>query len=107
MHAGFGEEFMKQPEECSNIQDIRAQIDRIDRQIIAALGQRFKYVLAASKFKTSETSVKAPERLKLILRERRVWAQEQGLDPDVIEKLYQDLVDYFIAEELKNWQSKG
>lgn len=97
---------MKQPEECSNMQDIRAEIDHIDRQIIAALGQRFKYVKAASKFKTSETSVKAPERLKSMLRERRIWAQEQGLNPDVIEKLYQDLVDYFIAEELKHWQSK-
>lgn len=96
---------MKQPEECSDIQDIRAEIDRIDRQIIAAVGQRFEYVKAASKFKTSETSVKAPERLKSMLRERRNWAQEQGLNPDVIEKLYQDLVDYFIAEELKYWQS--
>lgn len=98
---------MKQPEECSNLQEIRAEIDRIDRQIIAAIGQRFEYVKAASKFKTSETSVKAPERLLSILQERRIWAQEQGLNPDVIEKLYQDLVDYFIAEELKHWQSKG
>lgn len=97
---------MKQPEECSNLQEIRAEIDRIDRQIIAAIGQRFEYVKAASKFKTSETSVKAPERLLSILQERRIWAQEQGLNPDVIEKLYQDLVDYFIAEELKHWQSK-
>jgi len=98
---------MKQPEECSNLQEIRAEIDRLDRQIITAIGQRFEYVKAASKFKTSETSVKAPERLLSILQERRIWAQEQGLNPDVIEKLYQDLVDYFIAEELKHWQSKG
>ena len=94
---------MKQPEECSNIQEIRTEIDHIDRQIIAAIGQRFKYVKAASKFKTSENSVKAPERLKLMLQKRRGWAEEECLNPDVIENLYRDLVDYFIAEELKHW----
>lgn len=98
---------MKQPDKCSNMQDIRAEIDRIDRQVIATIDQRAKYVKAASKFKTSETSVKAPERLKSMLRERRIWAEEEGLNPDVIEKLYQNLVDYFIVEELKHWQSKG
>ncbi|HEY9657222.1 MAG TPA: chorismate mutase [Allocoleopsis sp.] len=42
--------------------DIRAEIDRLDRQVVALLGQRFAYVKAASKFKTSETTVRAPER---------------------------------------------
>ena len=101
------DKFMKQPEECSNIQDVRVELDYIDRQIIAAIGQRFQYVKAASKFKTSETGVKAPERLKSMLRERRIWAEEECLNTDIIEKLFQDLVDYFIAEELKHWQSKG
>jgi len=96
----------RQPEECSNIQEVRAAIDSIDHQIIAAIGQRFKYVKAAAKFKHSETDVQAPDRLKSMLQERRVWAKGEGLDPDVIENLYQDLVNYFIAEELKYWQSK-
>lgn len=96
---------MKTPNECLNMQDIRAEIDAIDRQIINAFGNRFEYVKAASKFKTSETSVKAPERFKSMLQQRRIWAEE-GLNPDVIEKLYQDLVNYFIEEELKHWQAK-
>lgn len=97
---------MKAPNECLNMQDIRAEIDVIDRQIINAFGKRFEYVKAASKFKTSKTSVKAPERFKSMLQQRRIWAEEQGLNPDVIEKLYEDLVNYFIQEELKHWQAK-
>ncbi|MBD2743274.1 isochorismate lyase [Coleofasciculus sp. FACHB-1120] len=97
---------MKEADECSNIQEIRQEIDKLDRQIIAAFGKRFEYVKAAAKFKTSETTVKAPERVKSMLQQRRLWAEEQGLNPDVIEKLYQDLVTYFINEELKHWQSK-
>lgn len=98
---------MKAPNECLNMQEIRLEIDRIDRKIIAAFGERFEYVKAASKFKTSETSVKAPERFKSMLQQRRIWAEEEGLNPDVIEKLYQDLVNYFIQEELKHWQAKS
>lgn len=45
---------MKAPNECLNMQEIRLEIDRIDRKIIAAFGERFEYIKAASKFKTSE-----------------------------------------------------
>lgn len=97
---------MKAPNECLNMQEIRLEIDRIDRKIIAAFGERFEYIKAASKFKTSETSVKAPERFKSMLQQRRIWAEEE-LNLDVIEKLSQDLVNYFIQEELKHWQAKS
>lgn len=97
---------MKTPDECQNMTDIRAEIDTIDHQVIKLLGQRFAYVKAASKFKTNETSVKAPSRFQAMLQQRRVWAQEEGLNPDVIEKIYTDLVTYFIEEEMKHWQNK-
>ena len=96
---------MKTQDECENIIDIRAEIDRLDRQVITLLGQRFAYVKAASKFKTSEASVRASERFQAMLQQRRVWAEAEGLNPDVIEKLYRDLVNHFIAEEMKHWKS--
>jgi isochorismate pyruvate lyase len=96
---------MKKPEECADMGDIREEIDQIDQQIIQLLGQRFGYVKAASKFKTSEMSVKAPERLQSMLQQRRIWASEAGINPEVIEKMYRDLVNYFIEEEMKQWQN--
>jgi isochorismate pyruvate lyase len=99
---------MKSSEQCESMTDIRAEIDRLDHQVITLLGQRFSYVKAASKFKTSETSVRAPERFQAMLKQRRVWAEEEGLNADAIEKLYQDLVNHFIDEEMKHWeQSKN
>lgn len=76
-----------EPADCSGMTEIRAEIDRLDRRIIELLG-------------------KTPERLESMLRERRAWAEEQGLQPDVIERLYRDLVTHFIEEELVRWQSK-
>ena len=96
---------MKKPDRCEDITEIRREIDRLDRQIIATIGQRFGYVKAAATFKTSETSVKAPERFQNMLKQRRIWAEEEGLNPDVIEKIYRDLVNYFIEEEMNRWNS--
>jgi isochorismate pyruvate lyase len=95
---------MKTPNQCENMADIRAEIDQLDRQVVALLGQRFAYIKSASKFKTSETTVKAPERFNAMLGQRRVWAEEEGLNPDVIEKMYRDLVNHFIDEEMKHWK---
>lgn len=95
----------KEPNECSGMEDIRAEIDRLDKSIITLIGKRLQYVQAAAKFKTSELSVRAPERFNAMLQQRRLWAQEQGLSPCAIEKLYRDLVNHFIEEEMKMWHS--
>ena len=95
-----------EPEQCLDIEGIRNEIDRMDQDIIAILGKRFKYVKAAAKFKTSKTSVQASERFDAMLAQRRNWASSQGLSPDAIEKMYRDLVNYFIQEEMSKWQSE-
>ncbi len=97
---------MKTPDECANMEDIRAEIDRIDQDVISLIGVRFQYVQAAAKFKTSRESVKAPDRFAAMLRQRRGWAEQAGLSPDVIEKMYSDLVEYFINEEMTKWKAE-
>lgn len=96
-----------EPENCTGMEDIRVEIDNMDRDIIAILGKRFEYVKSAAKFKTSETSVRAPERFKSMLEQRRVWASSEGLSPDAIEKMYRDLVNHFIKEEMARWEAES
>jgi isochorismate pyruvate lyase len=96
----------KQPEECSSIDDIRTEIDRIDRQIVALIGERAGYVQAAAKFKVSTADVRAAERFEAMMRQRRAWAEEQGLDPDMVEKLYRDMVNHFIRQEMAHWKQE-
>ena len=89
---------------CQSLTDIRAGIDDIDQQVIRLLGERFAYVKAAAAFKRDADAVRAPQRLQQMLAQRRAWATQAGLSPDVIEGLYRQLVEYFIAEELQHWQ---
>ena len=97
---------MKDPDECANIHEVREEIDIIDREVIDALSKRFKYVVAAARFKTTEASVRAPDRFHAMLQQRREWALESGLNPDVVENIYRDLVNYYIEEELKHYKSE-
>ena len=95
---------MKSPDQCSDIHDIRAEIDRLDRQIIELLGKRFIYVKAAAQFKSSLANVQAADRFRAMLQVRRQWAEAAGLSADAIEKMYRDLVTHFIQEETAAWQ---
>ena len=96
---------MKPPENCTKIEDIRQAIDALDREIVGLIGRRARYVEAAARFKTGESSVHAPERQQAMLLERRIWAEEENLDPDMIEKMYRDLVSHFVNREMKQWRN--
>lgn len=96
---------MKRPEDCESVEDVRRGIDALDREIVALIGRRARYVEAAACFKRDESGVRAPERQRAMFAERRGWAEEEDLDPDVIEKLYRDLIDYFVAREMDRWRS--
>lgn len=99
---------MKLPDECQNLFDIRQSIDQIDRSIIRSLGERMAYVRAASKFKPDEASIPAPSRVAEMLPERRIWAEENGLDASFIEKIFSQLINWYIAEQVKYWRhSRG
>jgi isochorismate pyruvate lyase len=93
------------PDQCSNLDEIRAGMDAIDREIVALISRRVAYVRAAAKFKTSSANVAAPERVAAVLKTRREWAEAAGLSGDVIEGLYRDLVAYSVSEEHKQWEA--
>jgi isochorismate pyruvate lyase len=94
----------KPPADCRSLDEIRAGMDDIDRQIVALIATRVEYVREAAKFKTSLENVAAPERVEAVLKTRRGWAEAAGLDGEAIERLYRDLVAYSVAEEHKRWR---
>jgi len=97
---------MLEAKNCQNMDDIRKEIDSIDYEIISLISKRAEYVNKAAQFKTNEASVKAPNRVKSMLAKRKQWAQEKGLNPLFIEKMYSDMVSYFINKEMKEFKDK-
>lgn len=97
---------MKAPQECKNMQDIRQAIDSIDQSIVKAIAERALYVKAAAQLKTSETSVRDEERVQRVINSKRELASQQGVSPELIEKLYRTMIDHFIGEEMREWKAK-
>ena len=92
----------KKPSECTNITEVRNEIDNIDKVIVTLLSERFQYVKEVVKYKANTPdSIVASDRRNVVLQQRRQWAEEQGLDPNVIEEIYTRLIQYFISEEMK------
>lgn len=86
--------------ECANLGEIRANIDRLDREIVRLLAQRGKFVVQAARFKKTEADVQAPSRVEEVVGNVRRLAMEYGASPEVIEKGYRVLVAGFTDEEL-------
>lgn len=92
----------KKPSECTNITEVRNEIDNIDKTIIELLAGRFEYVKEVVKYKdNSRDSIVATNRRNAVIEGRRKLAEEHGLDPDVIAEIYDRLINYFIEEEMK------
>jgi chorismate mutase/GNAT superfamily N-acetyltransferase len=92
---------------CQSIEEVRGYIDEIDREIIRLIAKRADFVQVAVKFKKSIADVKASDRVKNMMITRRTWAQECGVDPEFIEKLFTSMVQYFIKAEKFHWEREG
>jgi len=93
---------MKPAGECQSIDEIREEIDRVDRAIISLIGERYEYIKAVVRFKKpTKEAIVAEKRFNEVLASRRILAEEYGLNPDMIEKLYRIMMNHFIEEELK------
>lgn len=85
---------------CDNLKQVRENIDRIDDEIIKLIAERGLYVKQASKFKTSESNVKAPDRVETVISNVRRKAADYGADADMIEALYREMISRFVTIEL-------
>lgn len=93
------------PHECADIADVRKEIDNIDMNIIQLLSTRFGYVREVVKYKeNTDTGIEASDRRAEVITSRRKWAEDANINPDVIENIYNTLIDYFIIEEKKIMQ---
>lgn len=92
---------MTKAKDCQSIEEIRSEIDRIDKQIIELLGERFQYVKEIVNYKSTADDVVAKKRYQEVFEARRQWAAEQGLSPSIVEQIYKILLHYFIDEQMR------
>jgi isochorismate pyruvate lyase len=91
---------MTKPVPCNSIEEVRAQIDRIDRSIVALLAERSVYVHQAARFKKTADAVRAPQRVEQVIAKVKTLATEQGASPEIVEQVYRAMIEAFTQAEL-------
>lgn len=85
---------------CESLDEVRAQIDRLDRAIVELLAARGQYVRQAARFKKTSADVHAPKRVEQVIARVRALADEFGSDADVVERVYRAMIAAFTDAEL-------
>ncbi|MCQ4288423.1 chorismate mutase [Pseudomonas stutzeri] len=86
--------------ECNSIEDVRDNIDRIDRRIVTLLAERGSYVKRAAAFKKTTADVRAPQRVEQVIAKVKALAAELHADQTVTEQVYRAMIAGFIEAEL-------
>lgn len=91
---------MKRPAECATMDDVRAEIDRLDMALIGLLAERAGYIDRAAQVKSGiGLPARIDDRVEQVVANVRAAAKTQGLAPDLAEGLWRQLIEWSIARE--------
>lgn len=92
------------PEACRTMDEVRAGVDALDRQLVALLARRQGYMSAAARIKPSASDVRVPWRVEQVVANVLAEAERAGLDPRIAEPVWRELIERSIAFEAEAWR---
>ncbi len=88
------------PNECANMDEVRAEIDRLDAALVDLIAERFGYVERAWELKLAAAApANVPWRNQQVIDKVRARAEARGLPPDLVEALWRQMIGWFIQYE--------
>jgi isochorismate pyruvate lyase len=87
------------PEECRTMPELRAQIDRLDRALVALMADRQRYIERAARLKPARSQVRDEARIEDVIAKVLAEARNAGLDAKIAEPVWRLLVERSIAHE--------
>ena len=88
-------------EKCDSLEQARDRIDQLDQELIEMIATRQFYVDQAVRFKRTAEDVQSPERVQQVINKVREQAMQLHTDPDLVEKIYREMIQHFIQRELR------
>lgn len=78
---------------------MRAEIDRLDHEIVKLFGERFSYVRRMAQLKQDPSEADDPGRVDSVLERITEHASAEGLDTELLRAIWRQLIDWNIAYE--------
>jgi isochorismate pyruvate lyase len=97
----------RKAKDCANMEEVRAEIDRIDAALVDLIGERFTFVDRAWQLKQSPAEARVPWRIQQVINGVRARAAEKGLPPELAEALWRQMIGWFIQYEEEKLQQQG
>jgi isochorismate pyruvate lyase len=98
----------RDPAACASMDELRAEIDRIDRDLVALLARRAGYVDRAVELKRAAgLPARIDARVDEVVANARAAAAAGGLDPDLAAALWDRIVEWSIAREERALERRG
>jgi isochorismate pyruvate lyase len=88
------------PDSYGTMEQVRAGVDRIDRQLVGLLAERFAHMRAAARIKPDRSAVRDEARKAAVIANARAEAEQLGAPGEVIAVLWEQLVEASIAYEM-------
>ena len=82
----------RKAKDCRNMEEVRAEIDRIDQALVDLIGERFIFVDRAWQLKQSPAEARVPWRIQQVIDGVRTRAAEKGLPPELAEALWRQMI---------------
>lgn len=91
---------MTKIEDIPDMPTLRAEIDALDTRLMALLAQRHALIDRAAQIKSGNgMPARIDDRVEEVVANVRSHAQAHGLDPDLYDRLWRQLIDAAIAQE--------
>ncbi len=85
--------------DCSDMTQVRAEIDRIDATLVDLMAERFAYVDRAWQLKADPNEAYVPWRIQQVIDRVKARAKERGLPPELTEALWRQMIGWFVQYE--------
>jgi isochorismate pyruvate lyase len=86
---------------CQTMADIRHEIDRTDRALVALLKERLTYIERAGIIKPDRDTVRDEARIEDVVSKVLAEARAQGLPEEIAEPVWRLLIEKCIAHEFE------
>jgi isochorismate pyruvate lyase len=81
------------------MEEVRAEIDRIDSALVDLIGERFVYVDRAWQLKNAPAEARVPWRVQQVIDRVKTRAAQKQLPPELVEALWRQMIGWFIQYE--------
>jgi isochorismate pyruvate lyase len=101
---------VRPPQSCENMEQVRAEIDRLDAALLDLVAERFGYVERAWQLKTRPEEATVPWRIQQVIDRVRARATQRGIPPELAEAMWRQMIGWFIQyeeEKLSKTQPNG